>query len=164
MSFAFFAVLLFLRSPPGISFRERTFVFGGRRWSCVFSVVFCLGFALWLGASLSNMLGKFSSCQVFFFGFILSVLGFCRRRFLLCSLFKIYIYRSSSNRTPPHRTFWSVCFSFSVPPRLVYRPFWPCVLAFLLGCHSGAPRVSQVLFWAFRACQPNWRAVANLPC
>ena len=36
-SFAFFfAVLLFLGSLLGINFRERTFVFGRRGWSCVF--------------------------------------------------------------------------------------------------------------------------------
>ena len=50
-------------------------------------------------------------------------------------------YSSGSHRAHPSRTFL-VCFLFLVlsPPRLVYRPFWPCVPSF--------SRFVGVPFWA----------------
>ena len=74
-----------------------------------------------------------------FFGLALSSFGFCVDvvfGFLFCFLRK----SSGSNRTPPH-THWFclLLFLLFVPPRLVYRPFWPCVLSLgvFSGCHSG---------------------------
>ena len=68
------------------------------------------------------------------FGFFVDVVfrGFVLKR-----------YRSGRNRTPPHAPvlFVLVLFCF-VPPRFLFRPFWPCVL--LLGVFLGVP------FWAPR--------------
>ena len=63
-----------------LCFRERTFVVGGRCWSLFFGLVSPRVFVLHFGSSLSKLCGKLSSCQVFCFGFILS-LFFRRRRF-----------------------------------------------------------------------------------
>ena len=89
----------------------------------------CLGKIL-LMSGLSGVSGDFS----LFFWFLVDVV-------FVCFFFK----RSSSgsNRTPLHAPvlFVPVLFFF-VPPRLVCRPFWPCVL--LLGVFLGVP------FWAPR--------------
>ena len=47
--FASFSQFVFLRVAGWKIFRERTFVFGCRCWSCVFSVAFCfgIGFMIW---------------------------------------------------------------------------------------------------------------------
>ena len=73
----------------------------------------------------SSVLGSF---PLFWF-FVDVVFVFCKR------------YRSGSNRTPPHRIVLVCSFPLLVPLRLVYRPFWPCVLsfAFFLGVPFWAP-------------------------
>ena len=47
--------------------------------------------------------------------------------------------RSGSNRTPPHAPFCLFLFCFCVPPRLLFRPFWPWVqlLGVFSARHSG---------------------------
>ena len=73
-SFVFFAVLLFYGSMfVGINFRERTFVFGCRGWSCVFRGV-CLGFCYRFWHFAPETVRKNSRSSVF--GFVLSFLGF----------------------------------------------------------------------------------------
>ena len=55
---------------------------------------------------------------------------------------------SGSNRTPPRALVLFVAFLLFAPPRLAYRPFWPCVLSpgVFSGCHSG-PRVFFGFSW-----------------
>ena len=77
----FFAVLF--RVAVRKNFRERTFVFGCRCWSCVFLVGFCLCFAYVLAARSRKCLEFFFLMSGLLFlggGVVLSSLGFYRRR------------------------------------------------------------------------------------
>ena len=94
------------------------------------------------------------------FGKILLMSGLCfwvRSLFLrffadvLFSVFGFFLFLRDKDQVvtghPPHAHVFVVSVLFPVPPCLVYRPFWPCVLllgVFFSGCHSG-PRV----FWGF---------------
>ena len=75
------------------NFRERTFVFGWLCWFCVFWWIFANVFALFFGVSLPKLFGKilFLSGLVFS-GFVLSSLGFFRRRrrFRFCLCFFLF--------------------------------------------------------------------------
>ena len=109
-------------------------------WACVFWWVFAIVFALFFGVLLPNLFGKILLMSgLVFSGFVLSPLGFLSSSSFLLFFFKRQ--RSGSNRTPLTRTCFAFSFSlFCVPPRLLFRPFWPCVP--LLGGFLGVP------FWA----------------
>ena len=136
----------FCRSSQGFFFlffffRERTFVFGWWCWSCVFWWVFAYVLALFFGGLLPKVFGKILLMSgLVFFGFVLSSFGsFVDAVFAFFFLFLFKRYSSGSNRTPPHAPFCLFLFSFCAPPRLLFRPFWPCVLLLgvFSGCHSG---------------------------
>ena len=75
-------------------------------------------------------------------GFVLSSFGFSPTSLLFLFVFPFERQRSGSNRTPPHTPVFVVRVLFFCPPRLAYRPCWPCVplLSASSGCHSGPPR------------------------
>ena len=98
----FFTVLLFLGSLSEKIYRERTFVFGCRCWSCVFWCCFAYVFALLFGFSLPKMARKNSlDVRSGVSGvFSLFLWFFRRRRAFLFFLFKRE--SSGSNRAHPH--------------------------------------------------------------
>ena len=105
-------------------------------------IVLCLGFCsiVWLFAP-ENVSGKFSSRQVCcFWGLFFFSLVFRRRRRLFVSVFCSREKAQVVTGHPHTRLFGFVFFLFESPPRLVYRPFWLCVLSF--------PRFVGVPFWA----------------
>ena len=77
--------------------------------------------------------------SLFLWVFVVIVFRFCF--WLLFLFFKRQ--RSGSSRTPPHAPFCLFLFSFCVPPRVLFHPFWPCVplLRIFLGVPFWAPRV-----------------------
>ena len=74
------------------------------------------------------------------------------------SFFLFKRQRSGSNRTPPHAPLCFFPFSFCVPPRLLFRPFWPCVLLswLFLGVPFWAPRVFRIFSerWGLELARP----------
>ena len=127
------------------NFRERTFVFGWCCWFCVFRWVFAYVFALFLAVRSRKCLENSLDVRSGVFWVRSLFLWFFRRRRFSRVLFERY--RSGSNRTPPHAPFCLFLFSFYVPPRLLFRPFWPCVplLGVFLGVPFWAPRVFGIL-------------------
>ena len=110
-----------------------------------FLVVFCLGFCfIFLAVRSRKCLEKFFWYQVccfwvrsLFFGFFLVGVAFVFP-FLAFSRDKVQVVTGH----PHTHLFCLFLFSFCVPPRLFFRPFWPCVP--LLGVFFGVP------FWALR--------------
>ena len=130
-----FCVLLFLGSLFGKNFRGRTFVFWASVLVLCVLMVFCLvRFLPYILAFRSrNCLEKFSWRQVFCFGVFSLFL-----RFFVDVVFGSFFLkkqRLGNNKTPHTHLSLSVFVLRFVPPRLVYRPFWPCVL--FLGVFSG---------------------------
>ena len=81
-------------------------------------------------------------------GVALSFFGFRRRRFCFFSRDKVQVVTGH-----PHTHAVVVFFLLFVPPRLVFRPFWPCVLSLgvFSGCHSGPRSVFGILLELARA-------------
>ena len=141
VSFAvFFAVLLFLGSLFETFFGSELLFLGGGAGLVFFGGFLPMFLFYFSGGSLPKLFRKIllMSGLVFLVDSFSLPLVFSSTPFspfFLC--FKRY--SSGSNRTPPHAPFCLFLFSFCVPPRLLFRPFWPCVplLGVFSGCHSG---------------------------
>ena len=141
--FAFFSVLFLGCSLKKISGANFGF------WVLVLALcflVFCLGFGVvfWRLAP-ESVWKNFPDVRSAVLVFVLSSLGFSPTSFSFWFVFERQ--RSGSNRTPPHALVFVCFFSLFVPPRWVYRHFWPCVLLFgvFLGVPFWAPRVFGIL-------------------
>ena len=111
------------------------------------SIVFCLGFCVILWRFAPETFRKI----LFLSGFLFWVRSLLLR-FLVDVVFCSFRSRDTdqvvAGHTPTLAPFWSVVFFLFVPPRLVCRPFWPCVLypGVFSGCHSW-PRVVLGISW-----------------
>ena len=120
VSFAFFCRSSFLRVVFWKNFRERTFVFGWLCWSCVFWWVFAIVFALFFGVSLPKLFGKILLMSgLVFSGFVLSSLGFFRRRRFRFPFFFSRDIDQVVTGHPRTRTCFSGSFSFLCPAAFV---------------------------------------------
>ena len=143
----FFCSFSLLRVAVWKNFRERTFVFGGLCWFCFFGE-FLPRFLFYVLALRSrNCLEKFSSCQVFCFGFVLSFLGFSgRRRFCLPFCFCFTREKAqvvTGHHTPLHFFFFCFCSRrICVITRFGRASF---VSGVFLGVPFWAPCVFQIL-------------------
>ena len=134
-----FTVLLFLGSLFEKNFRERTFVFGCRCWSCVFWCCFAYVLLYYLAFRSRKCLEKILLMSgLVFLGFFFSLWFFRRRRRRLFCFFKRDSL--SSNRAHPH-THLCCLFLFLLLSRRIYLFTLfgraSCFLVFSLGCHSG---------------------------
>ena len=138
-SFGCFAAFLFSSSLFGINFRERTFVFGGRCWFCVFDSA-CLRFCFIFWRFAPKTIRK-NSLNIRFSvlgSFSLSLVVFASTSFLC---FCVFFKRHSSGLTghTSHCVRWSCSFFPLCPSRAWFIARFGCAsfLAFCRGAIVG---------------------------